>query len=500
MFDAIVYFAINNALTYEDVDRDLLARLNSSERAVVEDILRDNKLLLEALKNKTELWWIPKTIEDHLKRLKEFTKITPPESALPLEFQAIVNARTASLSMESDVKLTSSKPLPKNKKEIVEAFTVLVRANEAPHRVYDIVDKEDRHSLHLLARYHAPYSLLKKYLTLSKINGKDNKGNTVLHYAMQHSYPKELIKDFIKNKFDSNEANDDGTTPLHIAAEVGSYDIFKELLLNDANADIRDKSGNSVMHFAAKGGQLEQVKYLSEKLEYPIDQENYAGETPLYILLTSNKLVDIKNKPELKERYERTAIFLIDNGSDIHKTSSRTQLSCIDLMIGTEDRRILKINKPTPLTQLLSHRKVLAEWTPYDYIPGVIVGSTVSWFLYQIVTQGYTVFSAMPSGYLGGASWMMMCQILKDNDTLANFTSQQLAQVLSYSESCDIGIKPFAMLLGLLGALAASNIPISKFTQFFKPWGGKTDNKQPEDTLQMQPLPSPSLQKNSKHG
>ena len=96
----------------------------------------------------------------------------------------------------------------------------------------------------------------------AKINSKDERKRTALHYAAENSL-KSLVK-LIKNKANLNVRDEANQTPLMIAARTGNYKGAKELLKNGAKKNLKDDTGLTAAQIAEEEGFLQLAKYIRD--------------------------------------------------------------------------------------------------------------------------------------------------------------------------------------------------------------------------------------------
>jgi ankyrin repeat protein len=122
------------------------------------------------------------------------------------------------------------------------------------------------------------------------INLKDEKGNSLLHYAIYlPNY--DLASKLLLLGAECDPFNEIGRTPLMIAALLGHTNIVKLLIKHGADPFLVDQDGNSVLFLAVGSGDLETVTELllltgdprSSKKGAECDLSNKNGRTPLML-------------------------------------------------------------------------------------------------------------------------------------------------------------------------------------------------------------------------
>ncbi len=149
------------------------------------------------------------------------------------------------------------------------------------------------------------------FLGTPSISARDDKGNTLLHTAIQQNASEQIISLLIQKQVDIDSRNNLINTPLHTAfislnkkavlilVEAGA-DIFSlngegssplsmaiamgtealSWIITAENMTSADSYGNSPLHIAAASGSLEAISYLLS-LGIPAEIRNLAGDTPV---------------------------------------------------------------------------------------------------------------------------------------------------------------------------------------------------------------------------
>ena len=78
----------------------------------------------------------------------------------------------------------------------------------------------------------------------------DGNGNTLLHYAVDGDYSKEVLQSIVESGIDVNATNKNGITALMMASRRGNIDAISVLLHAGADPNIVDGDGNTLLHYA----------------------------------------------------------------------------------------------------------------------------------------------------------------------------------------------------------------------------------------------------------
>ena len=174
--------------------------------------------------------------------------------------------------------------------------SALYVAAESDHKriVSHLIDKYEAKTetlLHLAARernHTAAKLLLGLKLGLDKVdmNAKDNKGQTPLHIAANHS--REVVLILIEGyEANVNMKDEMGQTPLHRVAARGddAVNMLELLIKKRANPDTTDKNGQSPLHAAAIRGDVNMVTKLLDvpAVKQAVNAADKNGQTPMHM-------------------------------------------------------------------------------------------------------------------------------------------------------------------------------------------------------------------------
>lgn len=95
----------------------------------------------------------------------------------------------------------------------------------------------------------------------ANVNLKDNRKNTVLHYAVLNKR-EEALRELLAAEADVNLQNDNGDTPLHFAAKAGLIEFIKLLLRFEANKDIKNHDGQTPYRVASSNAKMDAAEML----------------------------------------------------------------------------------------------------------------------------------------------------------------------------------------------------------------------------------------------
>ncbi len=115
----------------------------------------------------------------------------------------------------------------------------------------------------------------------ARINTKNGKGETPLHYAARLGRV-EAGQSLMEAGAQVNAKDDNGWTPLHVCAKYGQKTMADLLASNRANVNARSNYGGTPLHVAAYYGQTDAVELLLAK-GADVNAKDSDGGTPLHI-------------------------------------------------------------------------------------------------------------------------------------------------------------------------------------------------------------------------
>ena len=195
-----------------------------------------------------------------------------------------------------------------------------------------------------------------------KINCKDNKGDTPLHYAIKRSNDLNMIKFLLDHGADVNSKNNAGSTPIHFAVTENyvdtfetTMDILKLLLKHGADINSKDRKGNTPLHYVCsefpfdycfpdnptvhepfyrgcfcKKCQLERLEYLIAR-GANVNAQNEMGQTVLHLAVIEFAGDDVIE-------------FLTKHGADLN-LRDRNGKTVLDLVQKIHSERLKRIQK-----------------------------------------------------------------------------------------------------------------------------------------------------------
>ncbi|WP_395463440.1 ankyrin repeat domain-containing protein [Wolbachia endosymbiont of Cantharis cryptica] len=129
--------------------------------------------------------------------------------------------------------------------------------------------------------------------SFKNINKRDEKGKTILHYAVRIPDQK-TVKLLVEKGADVNATDSRGFTPLHCAALAKRLENVKVLIRSGAEVNATEGiSKYSPLHFACIVGAERIIKELI-KAGASVNQLNKFGITPMYWLKDNEKNKEVR--------------------------------------------------------------------------------------------------------------------------------------------------------------------------------------------------------------
>ncbi|GMN11215.1 hypothetical protein MTsPCn9_20800 [Croceitalea sp. MTPC9] len=135
-------------------------------------------------------------------------------------------------------------------------------------------------------------SRLDSLLQTTEINTQDNRGRSLLHWAVACNQ-KEVFDHLVQKGITPNLEDNEGTTPLYMAVRFQRMEFFNHLIILETDTNWKQKYGAMLFEIAILNKDTTFVQKLTE-IGVPINRKNKRGSTPLEIALKTkaNKIVD----------------------------------------------------------------------------------------------------------------------------------------------------------------------------------------------------------------
>lgn len=192
---------------------------------------------------------------------------------------------------------------------------------------------------------------LKEYLSYNSINQIDDKGNTLLHYAIMYN-KLEICYYLINSHIFLNQQNHLGMTPLFLAVHKNMQGVCNSLLKNNCDVSLRNDKGETPFYYSFLYGRTEIIKLFIEYRKADFTQKNEMGENILFALVRNGSLELLENyfNPQLASELDDA------NNNLLHLACSYDNVDIVKYLI-TKGIEINQLNKAkeTPLFKAISN-------------------------------------------------------------------------------------------------------------------------------------------------
>lgn len=203
------------------------------------------------------------------------------------------------------------------------------------------------------------------------VTKKDDRGRTILHWAISFRQSRQTINSLISLGADINAACNLHTTPLLLATLYGHIDLIQELLVHNANVHLATIGGISLLYIAAEQGKIDVLNALLEggaSVDFVTSQRN---ATPLHAAAYQGHLNVVEvllaygaNANAILTDGKTPLILAVENGHDsvvntlLDHMGNRVDINAVFRMAGIE-RTLLQIavlhGYPKVVDVLLAH-------------------------------------------------------------------------------------------------------------------------------------------------
>ena len=141
-----------------------------------------------------------------------------------------------------------------------------------------------------------------------QIEAKDNKGDTVLHYATHFGHI-AVINALIEKNAQIEARGERGLTAMHIAARNGNVTVLNALIQHNAQKEAKDDNGNTPLHYAACFGRIATLNALIYEYKAPPEAQNYVNQTPLDLAISSARYQAIEELLKVGAKIRTNSLF-----------------------------------------------------------------------------------------------------------------------------------------------------------------------------------------------
>ena len=137
-------------------------------------------------------------------------------------------------------------------------------------------------------------SQLRKYLANGDINIKNERGMSLIHYAIIFNNS-EIFDLLLENFININIQDKYGDTPIHYCVVNNRIGFLKSLIRNGADVTIKNNDGQAPLFKACSLGREEMIYLLLESTNFNLHEKDNKEETVFATLIRSRNL-DLLNK------------------------------------------------------------------------------------------------------------------------------------------------------------------------------------------------------------
>jgi len=141
---------------------------------------------------------------------------------------------------------------------------------------------------------------LKKYLENGDVNVKNERGMSLLHYAIVFNN-NEIFNLLLENYINVNIKDNHGDTPVHYCVVNNKIGFLKNLIRHNADINIKNNDGQSPLFKACSLGRETIVYLLLESSNFNLYETDSKDETVFMALVRSRNL-DLLNKLVLDDK------------------------------------------------------------------------------------------------------------------------------------------------------------------------------------------------------
>ncbi len=142
-------------------------------------------------------------------------------------------------------------------------------------------------------------SSLKEYLETGDINIINERGMSLLHYAIIFNNI-EIFNLLLDNYININICDSHGDTPAHYCVINNRMGFLKTLIRHECNLSLKNKDGHTPLYKACALGRENMVALFLESMKFDLNETDSKDETVFMALVRSRNL-DLLNRLELNE-------------------------------------------------------------------------------------------------------------------------------------------------------------------------------------------------------
>lgn len=172
-------------------------------------------------------------------------------------------------------------------------------------------------------------SQLRKYLANGDVNVKNERGMSLIHYAIIFNNS-EIFDLLLENFININIQDKYGDTPIHYCVVNNRIGFLKSLIRNGADVTIKNNDGQAPLFKACSLGREEMIYLLLESTNFNLHEKDNKEETVFFTLIRSRNL-DLLNKIVLDDNIVDIPNYIGE--TPLHIASKSGDIRVVDYLI-----------------------------------------------------------------------------------------------------------------------------------------------------------------------
>lgn len=172
-------------------------------------------------------------------------------------------------------------------------------------------------------------SSLKQYLENGDINVINERGMSLLHYAIIFNN-NEIFNLLLDNYININIVDNHGDTPAHYCVINNRMGFLKTLIRHECDLSIKNKDGHTPLFKACSLGRENMVSLFLESMKFDLFETDSKDET-VFMALIRSRNIDLLNRIEINEEIVNTPNYIGE--TPLHIASKAGDLTVINYLI-----------------------------------------------------------------------------------------------------------------------------------------------------------------------
>lgn len=172
-------------------------------------------------------------------------------------------------------------------------------------------------------------SNLKSYLEKGDINIVNERGMSLLHYAIVFNNT-EIFNLLLENYIDINIKDNHGDTPAHYCVINNRMGFLKTLIRHDCDLSIKNNDGHTPLFKACAHGRENMISLFLENQKFNLYETDSKDET-VFMALVRSRNIDLLRNIELDDKIINTPNYIGE--TPLHIASKTGDLSIVDYLL-----------------------------------------------------------------------------------------------------------------------------------------------------------------------